>query len=111
MKFPCLYPGCDDKAIPSTLRCVDHVGHSTLEYAEEYAFTVLGRRAGAELSFMSAARFEGTCGHLLVSEAWREVSWLSREALRLRDPLARGVQFPTYLRVAAMNPRSRELLG
>lgn len=114
MKFRCLDPGCGEDAIPSVLRCLEHLGSTTLEYAEEYAVEVLLRRVQASENLMSAARFDGACAYLLANEAWKEIPWLGRDALRLRDPVARGVDFPAYLRVesrSAIDPRSRRLLG
>jgi hypothetical protein len=108
--FDCLYPDCEEEAVFSTLRCVDHLGQTTLEYAEEYAVHLLTHeRSGRAL--MDRARFDGTRDLLLKREAWRECSWIERAALIDAGVAVNVEVFPCYLRVAAMDPRSREILG
>jgi hypothetical protein len=114
LRFRCLHEGCEDEAIPSTSRCLDHVGSTLQEHADEYALQVILCRERSSHELLSRARFAGTCSHLLAAEAWKRVPWLRREALLTVDLRARGVRFPSRHRVAArmaVDPESEELLG
>ena len=93
--------GCQEASVPGTVRCQDHLEpDDMLALAEEYAVASIIYYGGSPGEFMSDGRFDGTCRTLLKAQAWRQMTWLEREALIAGTGYDTKV-FPHYLHRAA----------
>lgn len=80
---PCQHPdGCSEDAVPTTLRCIDHLAAGDLlAYAQEYAVAAIIYNSGFHAEFMSDSRFDGLCSALLARKAYDEFPWVEYEML------------------------------
>ena len=74
--------GCKHAAIPTCLRCVEHLRPMDLQhYAEIYAVASI-LYYGYDESFFSDPAYDGICSALLDMKAWKKIPWIEKGMLK-----------------------------
>ena len=110
----CLVPDCGVAAIPTTVRCLEHIvddirALSPLAVAEAFGVASVLLYEHDE-SFYGDARLDGAYHWLLNEKAWTEVDWLDQDMLGVRAGRAVLPTFPSYINRAALEWLHHEVL-